>query len=370
MEDVREFFDKKRSWSKYKDMILDYYLQPYLNKVATLGEPIVVIDCFAGPGKFNDGEPGSPFIISNNLESLHKRGIDVKGYYVENDPDLYQQLKDNCETVNVPTITREGNFIDHIDEIEKIAKKNTVFVYLDPIKPSDLKFDDLKSAYHQLKLGKSVETLINFMSTGFLRGIWGSKGYAIVDNVLQKEHKQVKEWDQIAGGKYWHDLALDKKITQSDRMDKLAEGYADNLKKWFNWVLSYPIREKYSDEFPKYHLIFGSRSYHAVDLMNRAMVNARRKFVGAFSIEGMLFDNQPEKEVVEQKEIKNIVLKTSRKTGKTSWKMLRVRATITVPCKYTDSEFNKAIKKAIKDGELGSTCEGNKIQEDEDVWPV
>ena len=77
--DVVEFFDKKKPWSRYKDSILDYYLEPYLAKVARIGKPIVIVDCFAGAGKYEDGELGSPLIISKWLSRLDQRGGQVLG---------------------------------------------------------------------------------------------------------------------------------------------------------------------------------------------------------------------------------------------------------------------------------------------------
>ena len=55
----KSFFDEKRHWSKRKDKILECYLTPYLSKIATQGHPVLIVDAFAGPGKFGDGEPGS-----------------------------------------------------------------------------------------------------------------------------------------------------------------------------------------------------------------------------------------------------------------------------------------------------------------------
>ena len=52
---MSDFFDAKRDWSRYKDFILGYYLEPYIPKVNTLGKPILVVDCFAGRGEFGDG---------------------------------------------------------------------------------------------------------------------------------------------------------------------------------------------------------------------------------------------------------------------------------------------------------------------------
>lgn len=335
-------------------------------KVATIGKPIVVVDCFAGPGKFDDGELGSPLIISEKLLPLHERDIKVLGFFVESDEVLYHRLQENVKNVQIPIKTRKGSFRDFIPEIANLAKSHTIFVYLDPIKPTDLLFDDLKSVYDHLGLGQSVETLINFMSRGFLRATLGLKG----QGVMQKTHKSAIRWSKIAGGDYWHEIVTDETISAGEKTDELAKGYSDQLHKWFKWVLTYPVREKYEHEFPKYHLIFGSRYHQAVDIMNRAMVKARREFVGAHFIDGMLFDNQPEEEVVDPEEIKNVIIETSQKIGKAHWEILRAHATVDNPCMYTESEFDKAIKVAIKKGELQSDCDGSKIQQKALVWLV
>lgn len=370
MDNVLDFFIEKNSWSKYKDLILDYYLEPYLQKIKRLRKPILIVDCFAGPGKFDDGQFGSPLIIMQKLRRLHETGYRVVGFFVEENTELYNRLETNtCDSI-VPVKTRFGKFSEFVDEISDLARDHSVFIYLDPIKPSHLLFDDMSSVYEQLREGQSVEVLINFMSWGFLRGVWGSANNIVSHEVLKKEHPQVLRFNQIAGGSYWQKIAFNDSLSKTDRTDKLADGYAGQLHQWFKYTLTYPIREKYETSYPKYHLVFGSRSHHAVDLMNRAMVKARREFIKDGFIKGFLFPNQPDKEVIRPEEIKKLVIETCRKLGETTWTQLRINATIGHPCLYTDSEFNRAIKQAIKEGKLGSNCPGTKIEENARVWPL
>ncbi len=59
-----DFFDRKRPWSHIKDTVLVEYLGPYLHKVTrAVGERVVLVDGFAGPGRFKDGSPGSPLLM-------------------------------------------------------------------------------------------------------------------------------------------------------------------------------------------------------------------------------------------------------------------------------------------------------------------
>jgi three-Cys-motif partner protein len=363
-----EFFCAKHPWSKYKDLILDYYLTPYLAKVARLRKPIAIIDCFAGPGRFDDGESGSPLIIAEQLSKATARGAEVLGIFIEKNQKLFEKLKRNIDLTCIPARLRCGDFHDFLPEIEELAGTHSIFAYLDPLQPTELRFDDLSRVYDQLSAGQSVETLINFLSQGFVRIALGLKGREGDSVLFDMRHPETDRCNQIAGGEYWQTSLIAASLSQSERVDAVANGYAGQLHRWFKWVLHYPIREKYEDKLPKYHLVFGSRHPDAVDLMNRAMVKARRKFVGARFVEGMLFPNQPREEVVDPVEIEQAILNTAACTGRTSWKLLRICATIRNPCLYTDSELNQAVKGAIQSGRLLSSCKGQRVEQDAEVW--
>lgn len=371
MDNTLDFFKQKRPWSKYKDLILDYYLQPYLHKVAKLRKPILVVDCFAGPGKFDDGEAGSPIIISKHLQALHEKGIKVIGYFVEKNPELYERLSVNTKEFSFPVFVKKGDFRNYVKEIGEFSKTHTVFIYLDPIKTSHLIFNVLESVYNNLSQGQSVETLINFLSTGFLRAVRSLENDIVEDGILKENHALVKKWDDIAGGTYWHDIVFPATFKPHNLADydRLAEGYREQLSQWFKWRLSYPVCEKYNQP-PKYHLIFGSRHPDAIELMNSGMVKAWREFVGSRFIKGHLFANQPEEEVIRPEEIIKLIIQISKKVGKETWKMLRVHSTIAKPRMYNPSELNQAIKMTIKKGTLKSNCSGNKVEEDALVWSI
>ena len=68
VESSDEFFEGKRPWSKIKDEVLEKYMTPYLAKVNTRGQPILLIDGYAGPGVFEDDTLGSPLIMCEKAE--------------------------------------------------------------------------------------------------------------------------------------------------------------------------------------------------------------------------------------------------------------------------------------------------------------
>ena len=67
-KDNRDFFKTKKIWSEVKDELLGWYLVPYFNKILSMGNPILYVDCFAGKGKFDDGKNGSPLTALQSLD--------------------------------------------------------------------------------------------------------------------------------------------------------------------------------------------------------------------------------------------------------------------------------------------------------------
>ena len=72
-----KFFVEKKSWSFIKDELLQCYLLPYFQKLMCTRCPITYVDCFAGAGRFDDGNDGSPLIalksIKKSLEQTKNR---------------------------------------------------------------------------------------------------------------------------------------------------------------------------------------------------------------------------------------------------------------------------------------------------------
>ncbi|MEX2215612.1 MAG: three-Cys-motif partner protein TcmP, partial [Phycisphaeraceae bacterium] len=307
---------------------------------------------------------------ADRLDELSNRGVPVQGVFIEKDPQLFTRLTANLQGYSFPVSTWAGDFKDRANAISTIASTHSVFLYVDPIAPGDLLFNDLSATYAKLRQGQSVETLINFLSTGFVRRAQGLRPRCFRDDGLIKDHPEVLACNEIAGGIYWQDIVFDKKMSQGECAERVARGYVDQLRTHFQWVLHYPIRAKYKDKRPKYHLIFGSRHEDAVELMNRAMVRAKREFLGAEFVTNRLFPDQPEVEDIRPEEIRRAVVQTLIGKGRVTWKMLRVWTVVEHPCKYMDTEVNQAIKAAIRDKIIGATVSGQKIEDSAMVWPV
>src|SRR5262245_32310257 len=119
------FFLEKREWSKRKDRLLIEYLPQYLPRVANaLRRPVLIVDGFAGPGRFGDGEPGSPLIIAQLIAKASASNPPLRAplsaCFVEKIPALYAQLVQNLKPFSFAK-SLQGKFIDSLPSIEQDA---------------------------------------------------------------------------------------------------------------------------------------------------------------------------------------------------------------------------------------------------------
>jgi three-Cys-motif partner protein len=87
-----EFFSKKKPWSEIKDDILSWYLEPYIAKILATRKPLLIVDCFAGKGKFDDGSDGSPLIILKNVMNTTSKYSNTKICCVFIEKKYYKEL--------------------------------------------------------------------------------------------------------------------------------------------------------------------------------------------------------------------------------------------------------------------------------------
>ncbi|KUO50215.1 MAG: hypothetical protein APF76_10910 [Desulfitibacter sp. BRH_c19] len=275
-----KFFKKKRKWSVIKDSILEWYLTPYIAKILSTHKPVVLVDCFAGMGKFEDGCDGSPLIIAKKIQSVLDEDAytDIQGVFIEKKyaEDLMGNLKvyANCEVI-------EGTFEENFENILK--PNRNIFLYIDPygIKSLDFKrFAKLKDSGFY-----SYEMLMNFNSFGFLReGCRLMKykynveciGFNDDDEGLYEAEKLdtsdgIKLLNSIADGEYWREILTKYHLKQYD-MFKAEEIFVNEYikrlkgKKIFKYTVNIPIKLK-TKNIPKYRLIFGTNHHEGLFLM-------------------------------------------------------------------------------------------------------
>ena len=275
-----DFFKEKKSWSEVKDSLLGNYLKPYLQKILHTRKSIVYVDCFAGKGAFEDGQPGSPLIALQTMQDClnHTTMSDwhIEPYFI--DLNYADDLKVNLKEYPGINIV-SGKYEDEICTILEEKRGCNVFLYVDPygIKALDCTLFDC-FATHGFN---SIELLINMNSFGFIREGCRVLGVNFDDNDIFEDlveydstHLVADEnsklaLNKIAGGDYWIRIIEAKRrntITAYDAEAQFADEYCKRLRQGYSYVLNMPLRIK-RGQVPKYRMIHATNHADGALLM-------------------------------------------------------------------------------------------------------
>jgi three-Cys-motif partner protein len=360
----RGFFQAKRSWSRYKDLILGYYLEPYLPKVASLGKPVLIVDACAGRGTFEDGADGSPLIIAKAARKWRDRGKDVRVECIEADPENFAVLEQSLCPYREFVTARLGSFEDRLDELAVRARDHSVFLYIDPYTVKALAFDRLQAVYHQVRrAAASVEVLLNLNVPTFLR--WALAMLKAHADVLDDEADyladdpgelvEVAALSAIAGGDYWLPIAQDVQTDFAAKVERFTAGYLRRLTDTFAFAAACGVKESYTHRVPKYVLVYATRHGDGAELMNDAMCQARRAFLGDQFSAGRLFDVTPTEELPDTEGLRQDILAVLRDAGELDRKSLRQAVLPRRFGQFRAGEIDRAIGALLQAGCLASS---------------
>lgn len=312
------FFASKRPWSRYKDYLLESYLEPYIPKVNQLRKPILLVDCFAGCGVFEDGSPGSPLIIAKAVQRWRAMDMPVSARCIEADPSNFEKLKKALAPHRRYVDAALGTFEETLPELERAAKQNTVFLYVDPYSVKGLQFDRMQRVFDQIQSsGSSVEVLMNFNVAIFMRWalaavkrLEGSPSDDDIETFADNPKESVERdvLSGIAGGDYWIEIATDQQLSFQEKLKSVSDEYVKRLLGSFNYVARYVVKERYRHSTPKYEMVFATRHSEGVRLMNDFMCQAHRKFLQSEFNDSTLFDLTPASEEVVEADLHHAII--------------------------------------------------------------
>jgi three-Cys-motif partner protein len=272
-KDNSDFFKHKKIWSEVKDDLLGCYMVPYFNKILSMGNPILYIDCFAGKGKFDDGKPGSPLTalqsLDKSIEAYHGRypmpTVSMKfielNHHQDLDANIPLQHRGRCEVIR-------GKFEENIKPLlQKAMSLNcalNVFLYVDPYGVKVLNatlFDSLAVVFN------TAELLINLNSFGFIREAcrvmkiaFREREDEIFSDLEEYDSSvldSIQELNDIAGGDYWKEIIDAYSMGEIDCYEaekEFSQRYKKRLRRNYAYVLDLPIRLK-AGQHPKYRMV-------------------------------------------------------------------------------------------------------------------
>lgn len=274
MSSNNSFFDEKRTWSRIKDELLKAYLAPYLAKVSRTRRPIIVADCFAGKGRFDNSEPGSPLIIAEAI--AHKlndpEAPEIKGVFIEK--KYFKDLKANLPAASW-CYPLDGDYEERMDYFVKEyqPRDQNLFLYVDPYGIKSVLFSQFE-AITKKKGFKTVELLLNLNTFGFLREACRLLKKRLdfeteSPAVYEQDVNSPDRLDEIAGGSYWRDI-IDKYYSRQIKMaaaeEEFITQYCERLREVFHYVVNIPIKTMIGN-IPKYRIVFGTNHDDGLLLM-------------------------------------------------------------------------------------------------------
>jgi three-Cys-motif partner protein len=333
-----------------------------------LGKPVVVVDCFAGPGRFKDGSDGSPLIIAKAVHQIAEKGKAVSALFIEEKKKYFQQLEESVKDYQNVCRIVHGSFEDSAKEITDMGRNNTVFVYIDPYGIKSLCFDTLAGIYANIARGSSVEVLLNFNASSLIRNGLAALKYSQQDDKEEELDRTMTlaDIDKIAGGAYWLEIVTNNSQF-ADKEAQCVSEYMRLMKQYFDEVCSYGIKDKYEHAIPKYRLLFGSRHEDAFILMNDAICNARDKFLGKQRMDGYLFDMRAKDEIHDPNRLRKAI--EDNLTTPMTRKKLIILAMHGLFAEYKESEYKRMIGSLLKDGNFCSKSGKTRINDHEVLSP-
>ncbi len=270
---TEDFFSNKRPWSKIKDTILGSYMSPYFAKLSRVqNRKILIIDAFAGPGRFEDGQPGSPLIICQAAERYAKNNYEA--IFINLDESHHEQLSAILKQANYHGAKAiHGDSRNIIKQLHsRLDEPLTIFLYMDPFGLKDASFDLIRP-FIERNPDYSTEILVNLQAPALHRF---AARKAFLEN---RNSEQVNGFhttlSQVLGGDYWKQPMLYEQLSARKREQQVVEGYCSLLSST-NYLIhtgACPVQES-RDRRTKYYMIFASRHIDATKLFNDNMIKA------------------------------------------------------------------------------------------------
>lgn len=256
-----EFFKKRKAPAAFKHAILSRYPIVFAGKLGStsVGNRVVFLDGYAGRGRYEDGEPGSPLLLARSGDHL-KHNRQVQGFFVERDPDNAAALKAALEQSGTAMRyeVMPGDLDDRLDDILQRCGTAPVFAFLDPFGTA-LNYDRLRDKLLRRRPGVT-EVLLHFTAIGVAR-MGGILRKARERNLSNTEEKQIARVDHFLGGRWWRQYftaVADTDSVSEERATEVAirisEKFTSIVQKETGYrAVTMPIRPR-PDRLPKYVL--------------------------------------------------------------------------------------------------------------------
>lgn len=263
--------------SVFKHEILKQYMPRFITMPGKTSQDnrVVVLDGFAGSGRYADGAPGSAEHILQAAQK-HSRTRTVASFFTEKDRKNYAILEPVVQEYAGQGLQARallGPVQQHLSAVISAASGVPLFLFLDPC-GAGLPFEQLAGVLGGPRRADRpvTELLINF-SADLSRRMAGA---------VEKGYTEQALMDQTCGGGWWRELAADvrsrsRRTDFRDVVDALAPEYARRLAEATGMLSAWvPVRKRLHHAQPIYHMVFFTRSPYGLWVFGDAIGRAKK----------------------------------------------------------------------------------------------
>ena len=264
-----EFWEAAEDWSRRKHLVLSYYLKPAAAKLRR-GSPdqrVIIVDGFAGRGKYRDGSAGSPIHMGQLADDCGAWSdpVDLHIFNVEPDGESFSDLEGCTRGWVGKGVVRNlrGTFREQLPDIIREAGASPVFAFLDPFAPKHLLFDDFSPL---LTRSAITEFFIVFHTPAVVRMLRAVAPEARTEAKTRASLSATL--DKVFGGKRWERFLGELPITPEAVVACFSEEIAARAggPQYIGW---HNIQARHQVGL-KYHIVFFTRHRDGVRLLNDA----------------------------------------------------------------------------------------------------
>jgi len=158
-----DFFEQRNAQAVLKHGLLTRYAYYFGGRAgrATSGR-VAFIDGYAGEGRYEDGNPGSPLLLASQAERAKLFGRDVKLAFVEQDAQRRIRLEETLQAaaVEVDQLV-DGSLEDTIDALLRRYTGRAVLLFVDPF-GLGLSRATLERVLRRRSSGQPIDVLYHF----------------------------------------------------------------------------------------------------------------------------------------------------------------------------------------------------------------
>ncbi|MFB0555704.1 MAG: three-Cys-motif partner protein TcmP [Phycisphaerae bacterium] len=304
----KDLFQEKEIQTVSKHNIFENYLEPWAKIISnqTWVRDAYYVDAFAGTGKYETGEIGSPVIAANILIKYQKPMCTLHCVCIERVPNRYKILENSLKEFKgrLDIQKHKGEFLTYIDSILEKIDKSPAFFFVDPEGFSGMDFDKIESILNL----PHTEILVNFQYNEIQRWLKAPRVESTITKLFgTPDYKKAKNETE------------------------LIERYKKQIRQRGSFVWYF------RNKFPKrnrtfYYLVYATKNITGFKIMKDVMFReqSRRYFepylfeeIDFQTFQKQIFDKYKGKKVIEYNEVLGFVLQETDYLARDLGKALR-----------------------------------------------